>query len=176
MADPDEPVLVQLRADLIDLVELMGAEFIVLRVCITVAESCDDNEGWEQIGNASLSPRAVVLRKRAASNGSAMEAMPPSGCRRTLARERYGGARLDELIDTVDTLLDDSLGPTMGSRFGAEWRTENDDCPPAGSGTPRIRISALDSLLMASVDPTIARVLGLYYVDRTAPPGRHARL
>ena len=42
---------------------------------------------------------------------------------------------------------------------------------PAGANAPKLNISVMQQLLLLALDPYFARVMGLYFVDKTAQPG-----
>jgi hypothetical protein len=68
--------------------------------------------------------------------------------------------RAPELISIVRSLLD-------GSRTGIPQQ----DRPLPGSENRRPRLRTIDFLLTASLEPSLARILGVYWIDAEVPPG-----
>jgi len=162
-----------LRADLIDAVEVAGPNLRLVRICFARPEPCDDMEGWQQIG---ICPMCLPIshrgygckhRRPGCDEEEARDRLPKDPC----VRGKYDGANLDDLLDVIRAAVDPTRGPTMGSRL-PDLPASADDCPPPGTEVPELGVSALDALLITSVDPVVARVLGLYHVDTTAIEGQ----
>lgn len=100
-------------------------------------------------------------------------------CDRTTALERLPKpplaneyrAEIDGLLLALKTVVDRSLGPTMGSRYLQNTQTEDQACADTTATPMALRMAALDMLLAASLDPYVARMLGLYLVDTDAKEG-----
>ncbi|MBN1814689.1 MAG: fibronectin type III domain-containing protein [Anaerolineae bacterium] len=86
-------------------------------------------------------------------------------------RERYGGESALDLVSALRTLVDPNGITAQADRL-LEATAALDDCMPSDEEPPDdIRFPALDAILMGAVDPVIARVVGLYHVDKEALEG-----
>jgi hypothetical protein len=162
---------VVLQADRIDSLKVSAKSLQLVRICHAVREFCNDSTGWGALTKDPIClpvshPRYPCRHGTGCDEIAAEGRLPKDPC----SRVKYGGSSLGDLLEAVRTVVDPSLGPTMASRF-MKARVEPGDCPPPGTAAPRFRMPALDLLLTASVDPAIARVLGLYLVDTTAQEG-----
>jgi hypothetical protein len=77
-----------------------------------------------------------------------------------------------ELFSALRTLVDPHSITAQADRL-IKATAEPDDCMPDEEQLPDdIRFPALDAILMAAVAPIIARVVGLYYVDKGTDEGQ----
>jgi hypothetical protein len=170
-ADGRAVIALRLEADLIDAVEIAGSDLKLVRVCVALPESCESTEGWQPVSPCPLclpiTHRAYACSGRGCDEEDARARLPKDPC----VRAQYDGANLDDLLQTVRAAVDPARGLTMASRL-PDLPASNEDCPPPDTEAPDLHVGALDVLLMAAVDPMVARMLGLYHVDASAVPGR----
>ena len=83
-----------------------------------------------------------------------------------LSADRTDAEQVGDLADIRAEL--DRLVVAFPTRLLADVPLNDSD---AGANAPSLRLSLLEKLLILAVDPYLARVLGLYFVDEDADPG-----
>jgi hypothetical protein len=161
------------RGERIEAIEIDGTDLRIVQVCISREEPCESKKGWEPVAPC---PFCLPVKRNAYGCGDkrpgcdeeiAQSRLSKDPC----ARSKYGGENLRDLLGAVRTLVDPGHGHTMGSRM-LDYPVSFDDCQSPETDVPSLGIAALDLLLIASIDPNIARILGLYYTDTTAVKGQ----
>ncbi len=161
------------RGDRIVTIELKAKDIRIVQVCIAREEPCESMNGWKPLVPCPLClpvTRGAYKcgdRRAGCDEETALSRLPKYPC----ARSKYGGENLRNLLDAVRAVVDPDQGSTMGSRM-LDYPVSFDDCPPPETAAPNLGISALDLLLITSIDPAIARILGLYYADTDTTPGQ----
>ncbi len=95
--------------------------------------------------------------------------LPKDAC----SRDKYGGDRAKELVSLLRAAVcGDPRVPQAGVLVPGE--TESEDCLTEGQPAAELALPATDALLLAAIDPVVARIIGLYYVDSSEEPEREA--
>lgn len=167
---------VTVHASAIDTVKLHARSVGLVQVCYVPCESCEDHSAgnWELIEDSICLPICYTddpckepFDKPECEWMNVEDRLPKDPC----IRERYGGERAKELVSVLRTLVD-SEGLTAQSDRMIEATALADGCPPPGQKQPTIGFRAIDAVLMAAIDPVVAKVLGLYYIDKDIEEGR----
>lgn len=141
----------------------------LIRVCIRRAEPCDDRDAWEPLGDAICVP--VYYEGRPCKGHDSPDCddlevrlrLPKDPC----DYARYAGAVTRDVVEALRVVVADDPDLPQAER-PLPGSTEIDDCAAPGERVPSIDMPVMDALLMAALEPAIARVLGLYHVDH--PP------
>ncbi len=164
---PGQIVAATLDADQMDSVEIVPNSCALVEICFVPALAEIAN-GWEQLKGVPYPlclPSSQATYPCAGKPGSAALALAMA-----VGRVRYGdpsawdAARLAEMTVFLDDLV--TGGPAGGAMAD---RVTSQVLPGASAGDPQPPdISPLDMLVFGSLDPAVAQVLGLYWVDDTA--------
>lgn len=172
---PGQIVVVDLSADSITGVEVSGGEAALVDLCFYLV-SQNAAAGWEQVPGFKY-PMCLPVRHTnypcnpQATNLAASESV-------ALGRVLYGppgawaGAPFAELHELlVDLVKDGHAGTPMAQQSSPVAGTvtppdPNVDPPQMPEQFP------LDLVLLGSLDPAIAQMVGLYWADQSAPPNQ----
>lgn len=167
-----EVVTATLTGDALDAVEVStgGAAVALIEVCY-IPVSADMRQGW-----TPLTDFTYPMCLPSAQSGypcANRPASPSQAFALAQGRVRYGpvsdwdAARFADLTVYLDAMLNNGpAGGAMAGRNGTVAATGGTaDDPQMPSLYP------LDMLLFGSLEPSVAQVLGLYWVDQTAQPG-----
>lgn len=159
-----------LRADAIDAIELTGRDALLLAVDYVTLADDEADAGWKPLSPPIYLPvhpspaypgpdpgaePVAVAKSRLPDPGDLPLRAP------TFAElvERLLGEHFDELRTALETMLDRSAVEPQ--------HLQVDLLPPDEPGDPAAyRLQPLQQVLLGSIDPYFARVLGLYHVDR----------
>jgi hypothetical protein len=167
---------VTVQASAIDRAVLYARSIALVQVCYVPCERCEDHEagGWELLEDSICLPICYP-------DGPCKEPYDEPDCewlnvvarlpKDRCVRERYGGERAKELVSVLRTLVDPGGMTAQADRL-VEATAVPEDCPPPGQEQPTIRFPAIDAILIAAIDPIVARVVGLYYLDTDAEEGK----
>lgn len=163
---------VELAADAIDEVVISGGDAALIDLCVVPVKQ-GLASGWETL-KGFVYPLCLPVNQidypcpRKPATNAAAETM---GVGRISygSRPPWRGARFTSLHDRMKALVVGGLppvGPPMNSRFE---RVTGTPAPPGlGDSVTQQRQRPLDLLLMGSLHPAIAQILGLYWYDKTA--------
>jgi hypothetical protein len=164
---PGQIVTVVLTADLMDGIFIFSNSCALIEVCF-VPSLTDNRAGWGQLRDfpyplclPNSQPAYPCVGKPANSAQALVMAK---------SRVRYGDLAIwdDGRFAEMTSMLDDLLigGPSVGAM---DARVTSDSVPGGTGDDPHMpSLSPLDMLLFASLQPAVAQVLGLYWVDQTA--------
>ena len=161
-----------LRADAIDSVEVTGRDALLMTVTYVTLADDECEQGWKPITAPICLPvqqsmgypcpdpgtdPASVAKSRLPEPAD----LPPGAPTFDELTERLLGDAFDELRKTLEAMID---------RAAVEpQHLQVEQLAPDEAGDPAIfRLQPLQQVLLGSVDPYFARVLGLYHVDRRA--------
>lgn len=167
---------VTVRASAIDKVVLQAESVDLVQVCYIPCEECRDHEkgNWQQLEEPIClpihypdKPSKDTGRKPECEWLNVEDRLPKDPC----ARARYGGDRAKELVSVLRTLIDPESITAQADQL-IEATALPDDCPPPGQESPEIYFPAIDAILMAAIDPIVAKIVGLYYIDKGVDEGK----
>jgi len=165
------------KASAIDKVILKARSVDLVQVCYILCERCEDHEegNWQQIDAPICmpidypgKPGKDPHREPECEWLNVEDRLPKDPC--VLAR--YGGENAKELVSVLRTLISPESITTQADRL-IEAVTLPDDCPPPGQESPDIYFPAIDAILMAAIDPIVAKVVGLYFIDKNIEEGKN---
>ena len=157
---------ISLTAARIEYLQLSGKRCSIVKICFRMVEDCASQEAWKRIAGPVCLP---VFYPKGPCKGHAgpdcdeveiSKRLPEDPCE----RHRFQGEAVRGLAEALRVVVD-ADGELPQSERLLPGEVEHDDCPPPGQSVPALEIPAVDTLLMAALDPAIARILGLYYVD-----------
>lgn len=174
---PGQVKKVQLSADAIDRIDFGTGEAALIDLCVaTVRQSAREN--WEAIEDFEY-PLCLP---------TAQPDYPCPGAPATTAQARnlalgrihygpsgpWGGARFTELDGRLRHLVKDGPPPGGEAMFDRFEPVAGTPAPPpeVGGSIIQKRQRPLELLLLGTLQPAIAQMLGLYWCDRTAVPGK----
>lgn len=172
--DPGEIVSVSLRADRITAVQVSGGSAALIEVCWAAVDRELDG-GWQPVPQCPQ-PLTLPVRHDDYPAWQGTEDHAQSEALGT-GRVRYGspadwqGQPFADLYDQSVALVRGGPAVAMAdpSRAATKVAAAN---PPAGGQPPTLsNLHPLDHVLLGSLHPPIAQMLGLAWVDETAVPG-----
>jgi len=170
-------VLLSLASDAIDAVTLEAGRQWRLRRLRHVPVGPDETAGWRQLAAICLPLTGPAYPCHAGPENptldwqAAVGRIGPAGGGYETVVDRYVGAQASSgewqrLHEILRGLWNPPIPASLPIPFTAEPEDPLDDEAPGGALTP------VDLLLVASVDPWVARVLGLAWLDATAAAGQ----
>lgn len=167
---------VELIADRIGAIEIDGGPAALSSLCIYRIEDTA-GQGWEPVPRCKL---PIALPAEGSSGYPCAGAPGSFSDAQALAfgRITYGpppvwtAARFSELHDEVIAVVNG--GPAGGAMAGRSRSLAGIDLAAVpDSRQPTMAAQhPLDTLLLASIDPSVAQILGLYWCDATVDPGQ----
>jgi hypothetical protein len=156
----------RLSAATITSVTLRTNATALIAVCVRRVESCDDPDAWERLGDPICLPvyypgSPCKGRGKDCDNHAIDERLPKDPC----DRARFTGTATRDLIDALRVIVADDPELPQPER-SLPGTAEIDDCAAPGEPVPSITMPTVDALMMAALNPVIARVVGLYHVDQ----------
>ena len=137
---------------------------VLTQICYTTV-AADAEVGWIRLNATSICLPLSDHRYPAACRFAAAGQEWPTAARRipetvgaAPVRARYAGQDFADLRDTLSRIYDPSDAPLS---------TSDRSCPPAAGDeqTPKFVHDPLGVVTLATLDPYIARMLGLYWID-----------
>ncbi len=169
-----EVVETEFASDLITRVEFGGANAALVEVCyVPVAQ--DYAQGWVPVLGLEL-PIALPVRDPQYPASGGQPGDPAASEDTAIDRIRYGavadwqGARFDEMYAALEDLVDQGP-PGLMADIGQDDLV-GEPGTPGPQPTPSLeRLRLLNTLMLGALEPQVAQMLGLYWVDATAEPG-----
>jgi hypothetical protein len=173
---PGQVVNLELWADAIDEVVMHEAQAALIELCV-VPFGQDLRRGWQGIENF----RYPLCLPVAQADYPCPDAPTSTGDAENLALGRisYGsdalwaGAPFAALHDRLERLVVGGPPPGGDSMYDRTDPIAGNPAPPAAAGGSirQRRQRALDLILVGSLQPAVAQMVGLYWWDKTAAPG-----
>ncbi len=168
-----------LRADAFDEVVVGSGDAALIDICVANVRTAL-GRGWEPVADFEYPLCLPVAHTDYPCPGAPASAA--SAKARALGRVRYGppgdwaGAPFAQVRDRLDRLVvggpPSAGGDPMHIRFDAVAGSPAPPAPPGGE-IRHEKQRPLDMLLVASLHPPIAEMLGLAWLDKSAAPGVH---
>lgn len=173
-AEPGEVVTESLSADAISVIELTGSDAALLDVCCYPV-SQNARQGWERVPEFRY-PLALPVRHPqypCAALPTSLLASQALG----MSRVKYGpddvwaGTRFAQLHEQLVKLVQE--GPSGTPMVDQSTSVPGTSTPPDSVGEPTmLEQYPLELVLFGSLNPAIAQMVGLYWVDEHAEPGQ----
>lgn len=166
--DPGQIASLDLRFDAIDAVQVGTANGVLVDVCYVTVGS-DATTGWSLVPGFPNPMRLPVTHPNYPPGASAVN--EPAAEALALSRVRYGPPSAWAGPDAFGQLHDNLLLPLVQdgpSGIPMAERTQQVTAIPPSSDAPRMTAQRpLDFVLLGSLNPAVAQMLGLYWVDST---------
>lgn len=174
--DPGQVVTAVLEFDAISAIEFTSSNAAVVDICIIpVAQGAAS--GWSLIRRFPYPLCLPVTHTSYPCSGNA-PVDEPAAQARALGRVRYGspsdwaGAPFADLHEQLLHLVEDGPGgPPMASKRMPAVVGAPDPPDPAITPPKLPAQSRLDMVLLGTLNPAVAQMVGLYYVDEDTPSG-----
>src|SRR5690606_21158282 len=174
---PGDVRSVVLTADAIDRIDIGPGEAALIDLCVTSVRAGARTGGWDRLEGFEYPLCLPVAHgdypcPSAPGSHAGAEAL-------ALGRVTYGapaawsGASFDSVHERLERLVDGGPPPAGESMYDRSEPVAGSPPPPpeVGGAITQQRQRPLELLLLGSLHPAVAQMLGLYWWDKTAVPG-----
>ena len=168
---------VQLSADAIDEIEISSGNAALIDLCVVPVRQ-GVTSGWDRL--AEFDYPLCLPSEHADYPCPGKPATRVSARNRALNRITYGpsgpwgGVRFDAIHDRLDRLLENGPPPGGEEMIDRFEPIAGSPAPPpeTGGSITQQRQRPLELMLLGSLHPPLAQMLGLYWYDKSAVPGQ----
>jgi hypothetical protein len=176
---PGDVVRVRLTADAIDRIDIGSGPAALIDLCVVSVRAGARGAPWELLDDLQYPICLPVAHGDYPCPGA--PATPNAAEARAMDRIVYGpaapwaGASFDSIHDRLERLVDNGPPPGGASMHARFEPVAGAPAPPpeVGGAITQQQQRPLELLLLGSLQPPVAQMLGLYWLDKTAVPGEH---